>query len=59
MISKDQINFVVSETLNMHKDVDDIYESLMDGENKEALQFLDKLGERVRNMKADLSTKEE
>lgn len=57
-MNENQIKFIVSETLNMHTDVDNIYESLMDGENKSALEALDKLGERVRNLKADLATKE-
>lgn len=51
--------FVTRETLEMHDVVTDIYEALMDREDKEALVKLEVLAEKVRSLKADLCTKED
>lgn len=59
MNDKSRIEFIVSETLGIHSNVDELYEALMDGETKEALKILDIIGDRVRSLKADLSNKEE
>jgi threonine dehydrogenase-like Zn-dependent dehydrogenase len=54
-----RINFIVTETTEMHNEVAEAYEALMDGETKEAIKVLDKIAERARTLKADLLTKED
>lgn len=51
--------FVFRETMEMHEIVTDIYENLMDREDKETLRLLEILAEKVRSLKADLCNKED
>ena len=54
-----RVNFIVTETTNLHDMVAEAYEALMDEENKEAIKVLDSIAEKTRELKADLLTKEE
>lgn len=54
-----RINFITTETTEMHNEVAEAYEALMDGETKEAIKVLDKIAERARTLKVDLLTKED
>lgn len=54
-----RIKFITSETTEMHNEVAEAYEALIDGEDKEAIKLLDKIAERARTLKADLLTKED
>lgn len=54
-----QGKYIWAETSEMHDKVTEIYEALSEGENKEALVFLEQLAEKVRNLKNDLNTKED
>lgn len=56
---KRQIKFIVQETTEMHNEVAEAYEALMDEDNKEAIKVLDRIADRARVLKADLLTKEE
>lgn len=53
-----RVKFIVSETTQMHNEVAEAYEALMDNENKEAVKVLDKIADRARALKADLLNKE-
>lgn len=53
------INYIVSETTDLHNKVAEAYEALMDGENKEAIRTLDSIAEKARMIKKDLLTKED
>jgi hypothetical protein len=55
---ENRAKFIISETSQMHDLVTDIYEALMDKEHPDATKLLDQLGEKVRNIKEDLLTKE-
>lgn len=54
-----RIKFILAETNTLHEEVTEVYETLMDGEDKEAIKVLDKIAERARTLKADLLTKED
>lgn len=58
MVEK-RVNFIVSETTQLHDKVAEVYEALMDEENKEAIKALDLIAEKCREIKADLLTKED
>lgn len=54
-----KIKFIVSETTQMHNEVAEAYEALMDREDKDAIKALDRICERARGLKADLLNQEE
>ena len=54
-----RVNFIVTETTNLHDLTAEAYEALMDEENKEAVKVLDKIAEKARELKADLLNKED
>jgi len=58
MVEK-RIKFIISETTQLHNKVAEVYEALMDEENKEAIIVLDLIAEKCREIKADLLIKEE
>lgn len=58
-MQESRIKFIVSETTEMHNEVAEAYEALIDGERIEAVLVLDKIAERARALKADLLTKED
>jgi hypothetical protein len=58
-MQQNRINFIVTETTALHDKVAEAYEALMDGENKEAVKILDSIAEKARELKTDLSTKED
>lgn len=56
---KVRVAFIGSETNQLHDKVDELYEHLMDQEQGEALVVLEEIAEKVRQLKADLLTKED
>lgn len=50
------INYIVTETTELHDKVAEAYEALMDGDNKKAIKTLDEIAERTRLIKADYLT---
>jgi|TARA_R110000782_G_scaffold35642_2_gene85125 hypothetical protein len=58
-MEKINVKFILTETNEMHNEVTEAYEALMDGLNKEAILALDRIAERARTLKADLLTKED
>ena len=57
-MQKNRVRFAVNESNLMHDDVDELYEALIDSEDDEAMIVLERIAERVRNIKADLTGKE-
>lgn len=54
-----RINFIITETTELHNKVTEAYEALMDEDNKEAIKVLDSIAEKAKELKADLLTKED
>ena len=53
-----KVNYIVTQTTELHDKVAEAYEALMDEENAEALKVLDSIAEQTRLIKADLLTKD-
>ena len=53
-----RVSYIVSQTTELHDKVAEAYEALMDNENDEAVEVLDKIAELTRSIKADLLIKE-
>lgn len=50
--------FIITECTIIHDVVDEVYEAMMDGEDKEAIKALDNLAEKARELKADILNKD-
>ena len=57
-MEQSRIKFIISETTEMHNEVAEAYEALIDNEKIEAVLVLDKIADRARALKADLLTKD-
>lgn len=55
--NKKRVIFLLTE--EFHNDVTDIYELLMDEENKEAFELIDELRQKLKALKDNLIKKEE
>jgi len=53
-----RVQFIVSETTDMHDKVAEAYEALIDGEREEAIKVLDAIADKARALKKDLLTQE-
>ncbi|MCB0444250.1 MAG: hypothetical protein KDC68_01065 [Gelidibacter sp.] len=58
MLNNNKIKFIVTETIQMHDEVNNLYEALMDEEDKDAEVALSKLSEKIKFIREDLSKKE-
>ena len=58
MLNNNKIKFIVTETIQMHDEVNNLYEALMDEEHKDAEAALSKLSEKIKFIREDLSKKE-
>ena len=58
MLNNNKIKFIVTETIQMHDEVNNLYEALMDEEHKDAEVALSKLSEKIKFIREDLSKKE-
>lgn len=53
-----RVNFIVTETTNLHDLVAEAYEALMDNEKKEATVALTSIIEKAKELKDDLLNKD-
>lgn len=58
-MQKAKINFILSKTEGLHNDTAELYEALMDGENKEAIKVITKMQDTLKGLKGGIVIKEE